>query len=614
MSGVGAAEGGDRRGLWSVLALAGLVPGGVLLGGGVSLAHVASNQVASVPDALVVLGWCVAVYGTAGAMLVLGFGLATAALERAARGTVTPARAVFVGLAAAIATLGFLTWSYGLTYDELPAFVPRTPAGMIAVLAARALAAAAGAAALAALLARARALGGAVRGSVRAPALAVVALVAAHAGVALLGAGPRAAAEAAREPPGTVPAGGAGAPHDPGLDVILLGFDGADWRVLAPLMRRGAAPGFTALARAGATAALTTLPDANSAVIWASIYTGLRPRAHGVHDFYTVRLPGMSAESGLFPIHRTFFKEAAGYLEPLGLARRDVLDRRALAAPPLWEVADRAGRSIGVIGGFYFTYPAYRPTAARSFVVGHGLRKHHRSRGPAGDDVGALATFVQPVGVYTDVRRRLDDLGGRPWRYAFALDVLARRPPRLLHVYSREPDKVSHLLWHRHQPELFLGGDAADVDADGDPVVDAYRRMDAFVADVRARVGPDTVVVVCSDHGQSATLFHDASTQHRHGPPGILAIGGGPIRAGRRLDRAHVLDVFPTVLYLLGLPIPRDGAGQVLTEVIDPGFLAAHPIRWVDSYGRGTGPNVAHSAPGWNAREIDRLHALGYVP
>ena len=106
-------------------------------------------------------------------------------------------------------------------------------------------------------------------------------------------------------------------------------------------------------------------------------------------------------------------------------------------------------------------------------------------------------------------------------------------------------------------------------------MADVYRRIDRVVGDLRAALGPETVFVIASDHGQSPTFVHRLYTQHRHGPDGVLLMHGPGIRRGHRLESSHVLDVFPTVLALLGLPVPEDAEGRVLEGAFesppDPG-------------------------------------------
>jgi arylsulfatase A-like enzyme len=124
------------------------------------------------------------------------------------------------------------------------------------------------------------------------------------------------------------------------------------------------------------------------------------------------------------------------------------------------------------------------------------------------------------------------------------------------------------------------------------------------------------VVIVASDHGHSPTIVDRLYSQHWHGPPGILLLQGGPVKRGEALQGATIYDLYPTVLYLLGLPVPQDAEGKVLLEALDPAFVRAHPVRTVPSYrGLGLSPGLpgASRDSTQNEREIEKLRSLGYI-
>jgi hypothetical protein len=75
----------------------------------------------------------------------------------------------------------------------------------------------------------------------------------------------------------------------------------------------------------------------------------------------------------------------------------------------------------------------------------------------------------------------------------------------------------------------------------------------------------------------------------------LLALGDG-IRAGAVLQQASVLDVAPTILYLMGLPVARDMEGRVLTEMLDEEFTRAHHLSFVPSYDAVAGTEAPPAA------------------
>jgi hypothetical protein len=61
---------------------------------------------------------------------------------------------------------------------------------------------------------------------------------------------------------------------------------------------------------------------------------------------------------------------------------------------------------------------------------------------------------------------------------------------------------------------------------------------------------------------------------------------GASVAHGRFLARASVVDVIPTLLYYLGLPIGRDMDGYVRTDLFQPAFTEDRPITYIPTYDR----------------------------
>jgi predicted AlkP superfamily phosphohydrolase/phosphomutase len=99
------------------------------------------------------------------------------------------------------------------------------------------------------------------------------------------------------------------------------------------------------------------------------------------------------------------------------------------------------------------------------------------------------------------------------------------------------------------------------------------------------------------------------------GEEGVFLVHGRCVAGGVKLGGASNVDVAPTVLYLLDLPVARDMDGGVLTEAVRPGVLQKRPIDYVENYAdlRGTPADEPTVAPEGRAALIERLRALGYL-
>ncbi len=117
-----------------------------------------------------------------------------------------------------------------------------------------------------------------------------------------------------------------------------------------------------------------------------------------------------------------------------------------------------------------------------------------------------------------------------------------------------------------------------------------------------------------SDFG-SWSLFEPAYRYTAvHRPNGILAIRGPQVPAGAKITDARLEDLAPTILYAMGVPVPADMEGRVLTDVFDPAYVAARPVLYGDG-ASGRPPDDFSS--GYTADEeaqvTKRLRQLGYM-
>jgi arylsulfatase A-like enzyme len=88
-------------------------------------------------------------------------------------------------------------------------------------------------------------------------------------------------------------------------------------------------------------------------------------------------------------------------------------------------------------------------------------------------------------------------------------------------------------------------------------------------------------------------------------------LSGPAARAGTKLSAA-IADIAPTVLYLLGEPIPEELEGRLLAEAIDRDLLEREPPEYVDAAELELGAPRPYDAEG--AAEVeDRLRSLGYL-
>jgi hypothetical protein len=117
-------------------------------------------------------------------------------------------------------------------------------------------------------------------------------------------------------------------------------------------------------------------------------------------------------------------------------------------------------------------------------------------------------------------------------------------------------------------------------------VASQYLEAEQHVARILATAQYD-YVLFASDHSMTANLNSGGSPGAHTTPPafdGIFAVSGPGIVPGLDLGSVSLLDVAPTLAYLLDLPVADDLPGTVLTAAFTTDHLTAKPISRVPSW------------------------------
>ena len=88
---------------------------------------------------------------------------------------------------------------------------------------------------------------------------------------------------------------------------------------------------------------------------------------------------------------------------------------------------------------------------------------------------------------------------------------------------------------------------------------------------------------------------------------------GKGVRAGTRIPDADVLDVAPTILYALGLPVARDMDGDILVDAFQAGFLRSNRVEFIPTYETGDRQSGEPIRSPVDDKVKKKLKALGYI-
>jgi tetratricopeptide (TPR) repeat protein len=407
-----------------------------------------------------------------------------------------------------------------------------------------------------------------------------------------------------------------------GRKVLVVGWDGADWLLIRPLLAAGRMPNLARLIERGVSGELRSQEPLLSPLIWTTIATGKPVLEHGIADFL-VRDPATGANvpisSGSRKVHALWTM-----LPAFGL-RTDTVAWWATwpAEPTLGTlVSDRVAYQL-------LDLPTSVDDRGKVFPEEAWPRIRDRLVDAERVDCDLVRRFVALD--CAEIKRRWSALPAEHRQddrvnhlrkilattlsyHAMTLDLL-RDQADLTLVYYEATDTIGH-LFARYLPPRLPGITQEEVDRFGSALPAAYVWADELLGELLAAAHEDTTVMVISDHGfyvgeaRPATAIEDfgagAPSWHRLYGIGVMA---GPGIPHGELSRATILDVAPTVLGLLGLPRAADMQGRPWVEAAGGGAELASYER----LSRRRPASTAVSDPAQDRERIRELVALGYL-
>jgi hypothetical protein len=396
---------------------------------------------------------------------------------------------------------------------------------------------------------------------------------------------------------GAIPSGG-------GPRIVMILLDGASLDYIWPRAVEGRLPNFRRLLEDGASLSLATVRPTQPGPVWASIASGMYPARTGVRAAATYYARGDHLGMQMLPDH--CFSHALVYL---GIVREEPRTSTNWQERPLWSILARAGMTVGLV-----RWPLTHPAAdVPGFMVSD---RYHALQGT----VTEITRSVFPPGLMRDLHgighgtttgpaalaaASLSSPAGAPERSALARDGLysdiARRlasdvPPRFFAIRFTGLDTIGHhYLEYGEPPRL-----REVLDEERRRKVQIIERYHAYLDDevgaALAGLREQDLLVVVSGFGMQRQNplkravdrllgGADFSGTHERGPDGFLLAYGASVAPGSH-PRGAIVDVAPTLLYFMGLPVARDMDGFARTDLFTRAFTAERPIVFIPSYSR----------------------------
>ena len=386
--------------------------------------------------------------------------------------------------------------------------------------------------------------------------------------------------------------------------VAIIALDAGSLEFITSAAAEGRLPNFGRILDAGAVMHLATLHPTSAEAVWTAVATGKWPQKNGIRSAGDYRLTHGGDPIQLLPDYCF-----AHSLVRLGFLVQEPHTSASLRTRPLWSVLSTLGISVGVVG-WPLTAPA---PSVRGYLVSDAYQRAASTRSEVDN-----ASAVYPADIQADVAAAIDRAAAEgadvipaatvdlrfetPGRTDRASDRIAEalersHPTQVSLVRYQSLDLIGHYFLRFAMPSAF--GDVSDEERRrfGGVLERHYAVIDEAIGRAIAALGPEDLLLVVSGYGmeplglgkrllERAIGDPEVSGTHETAPDGFLMAYGAPAAKARLLARASVVDVVPTVLYFLGLPIGRDMDGYARTDVFQRSFTEERPITFIPTYDR----------------------------
>jgi len=381
--------------------------------------------------------------------------------------------------------------------------------------------------------------------------------------------------------------------HTSVLNVLVIGVDGLDWYLVAKYVEAGRLPMLGRLLRSGISAEI----EADRPVL--------------PHVGWTLLGRGSPLSDAEFAV---FEGEGGGRLFGTG--------------PALAEHVASAGGSVLTVG-WPGTWPASPDAGLVIAPYSPTWNEHVASLAPALFEGAPGQTSVAELDADVDrvvadalaeydseFERRILDLSrpaGTGWndhivaaRWSFLADtavlelsakLMAETEPDLTLVCLGGLDAISHRFTAPASPDLFVDLPASFLPFE-EVLPNYYEFIDGAIDRLVRLTGDRTVIVICSTYGTPPVFdIPRFSGSHEQAAPGVLIVRGPDLVRPPTTPTITTLDLAPTILAVLGLPIPSSMDGRIVDSILPSSLLGKHPPDYVTAAERASAHDPADGPP-----------------
>lgn len=353
--------------------------------------------------------------------------------------------------------------------------------------------------------------------------------------------------------------------------VTVLCLEGLSLDILLPYTGARKLPNFSWLMKEGAWGRLIGFTPSDPYVLTATFNTGKLPGKHRLISDVKYRIPGLGTDLEVVPRFILFRQ-----LRRLGLMR--ILPNEAKArTKDIWTVlAEYKAPAVRMDGPFI--------ASSVSRKIDPRTDKLFRS---VFQDLQSESSWM-----FAQVKQAfLRDADSEEQAFQAKSDL----QPRLFSLLLDGATTAEMYFYKYSFPGEFGEIREDEIQKYGSVIEKYYLYYDQLISKYVASLKEGELLIVYSPHGTESLPFwkrvvewalgnSEVSAYHEQAPPGVAFVYGKGIVKGLNFDAIRLVDLAPTILYYLGLPVGKDMDGVVRGSLFERAFTDENPVLTITSY------------------------------
>ena len=400
----------------------------------------------------------------------------------------------------------------------------------------------------------------------------------------------------------------------PGVKVRVIAIDGFDPAVYESLRVQGRVRALASVLEAATSIGAADVLDPARA--WATIATGQSPEVHGLHSLETRRVAGIEGSVSSGDEEGGVGRAIRGATDLLRLTRPAIASGDELRVKPFWEVASEAGLRTVVVN-WWATWPAAGSGPVAPVILSDRATLRLERGGELDAEIAPKEAYEKLRSAWPQIKDRAALAGARVLRNADpAISSVIRRSAELdalqILMLNHVEEPATTDLVTVYLPGLdiaqhtLLGAGERASPSTLAARLDAVRAYYDYVSDLVAGLVADLrldheLILIVTQPGRLPSASQ-----------GLIAAVGRMSAPGSK-EEARPIDVAPTILYALGLPISSELAGRPLLALLEPAIVQKFPVREVPTYGPRRARSAVRHGQALDEEMVERLRSLGYV-